>query len=236
MDRTTVFAVVEGYSENGFLTGLLSSHLGALDIDFSAKIVGEGRSKGGMNFRTFDQVCSEITRLLQDGRRPYVTTFFDYYGLPTGANRGWEFVASAKGLSPHEGADQIEKRFTEAVGAALGRNDFAERFIPYLQLHELEALFFAEPQRLADTLGQPGLANSVAKIVSECGSCEAINDTPQTAPSKRLQKLFPGYIKGRSAAAHAPRLARKLDLEKVRSACPRFNVWLTRLESLSSRP
>lgn len=232
MDRTTVFAVVEGYSENGFLTGLIASHLGELGVDFSAKIVGEGSSRGGMSCRTFGQICSEIARLLRDRRKPHVTTFFDYYGLPTSSNGGWEFVKPAKSRGAHRGAEDIENRFADAVGGIIGRNDCAGRFIPYLQLHELEALFYAEPDVLAETLGKPSLAASFQRIVAECSGCESINDTPQTAPSKRLEKLFRGYIKGRSASAHAPRLARKLDLAKVRSACPRFNDWLTRLESL----
>lgn len=42
MVRRTVFAVVEGSSENGFLTPLLAPYLGRMGIDFSAKIVGQG--------------------------------------------------------------------------------------------------------------------------------------------------------------------------------------------------
>lgn len=233
MDRTTVFAVVEGYSENAFLSRLLAPHLGERGVDFSVKIVGEGSSKGGMKFRTFEQTCAEVARLLHDRRKPYVTTFLDYYGLPTSPNKGWGFVESAKHQGSHGGAEEIEKQFASAVGVVVGRSDFAERFIPYLQLHELEALFYAEPVVLAETLGEPALASQFVKIVAECGECEAINDDPQTAPSKRLEKLFRGYIKGRSAAAHAPRLALKLNLEKVRAACPRFNAWVTKLESLA---
>lgn len=233
MDRITVFAVVEGHSENGFLNGLLRLHFGERGVDFYAKIVGEGSSKGGMKFRTFDQTCSEIAKHLHDRRNPFVTTFFDYYGLPTNKNKGWGFVESAKSRGPRSGAETIEQQFATAVGEAVGRSDFAQRFIPYLQLHELEALFYAEPDKLAETLGAPSLAPHFVKIVAECGECEAINDDPQTAPSKRLEKVFRGYIKGRSAAAHAPRLAQRLDLAKVRAACPRFGSWLTKLESLA---
>lgn len=236
MDRTTVFAVVEGYSENGFLTNLIASHLGTLGVDFSAKIVGEGNSRGGMKFRSFEQTCVEIARLLENRRRPHVTTFFDYYGLPTSTSKGWEFVVPAKLKGAHQAAEAIEKRFASKVEEILGRSDFAQRFIPYLQLHELEALFYSDPNVLADIFGRPDLATAFAEIVDECGGCEAINDTPKTAPSKRLERHFRGYIKGRSDAAHAPRLGQKLGLAKVRSACPRFHAWLTRLESLGSGP
>jgi hypothetical protein len=111
--------------------------------------------------------------------------------------------------------------------------DIADRFIPYIQLHELEALFFAEPDKLAALFEAPTLAKKIATAVAVCGGCEKINDSPQTAPSKRIESLFPGYIKGRSDYAHGPRLANNLNLAVVRAACPRFSTWVTRLESLA---
>ncbi len=233
MDRRTVFAVVEGYSESGFLSYFLGPHLGELGVDLTVKIVGEGNSKGGMKFRTFEQTCSELVRHLKDRRRPHVTTFFDYYGLPTSEAKGWAFIESAKSQGAVRGVEVIQQKFASAISAALDRSDYAERFFPYVQLHELEALFYAEPETLAETLGVPTLAASFAKTVAQCGSCEEIDDDPRTAPSKRLQRLFPGYMKGRSDAAHAPRLARRLNLATVRRACPRFDAWLIRLESLA---
>ncbi|MBN9691398.1 MAG: DUF4276 family protein [Verrucomicrobia bacterium] len=94
-----------------------------------------------------------------------------------------------------------------------------------------EALFFAEPSVLAETLGATGREAEFAKIVADCRGCESINDSPNTAPSKRLQKVAPLYVKGRSEAAHAPRLGNKMDLAKIRQACPRFDRWLSRLEA-----
>ncbi|HXD01141.1 MAG TPA: DUF4276 family protein, partial [Verrucomicrobiae bacterium] len=76
------------------------------------------------------------------------------------------------------------------------------------------------------------LATRFAQAVTECGGCEKINDTPQKAPSKRIQEEFPGYIKGRSDFAHGPRIADKLSLDTVRGACPRFSSWLAKLETL----
>lgn len=234
MGRTTVFAIVEGYSENGFLTRFLGQHLGALGVDFYAKIIGDASSKGGMKFRTFKETCEELARFLHDKRQPYVTTFFDYYGLPTSEKKGWDFIVDAKAAGLPIAKQRIEQQLLDGVMSAAGRDDFRQRFLPYLQLHELEALFFAEPNTLAQTLGVITLGPSFAKIVTECGECEMINDHPLTAPSKRLNILFPGYIKGRSAVAHAPRLAGNLSLVKVRAACPLFNSWLTRLESLGN--
>jgi hypothetical protein len=61
---------------------------------------------------------------------------------------------------------------------------------------------------------------------------EKIDDRPQSAPSKRIQAVFPSYKKGRSDIAHGPRIAETLDLAKVRQRCPRFDAWVAKLEAL----
>ncbi len=228
MARATLFIVVEGYSEAGFFKPFLAAHLGALGIDLHVPVVGTGNAKGGMKYRSFDAVCHELGYFLADRRRPFVTTFFDYYGLPSGHRLGWDFVPGTK---QSHGVDGIEARLREGVQATSAG---AERFIPYIQMHELEALFYAQPAILAEVVGTPEQAQAFADIVAGCGGCEAIDDSPSTAPSKRLQRLCPRYIKGRSAAAHSPRLGAQLDLPAVRAACPRFHVWLTQLEALAT--
>jgi hypothetical protein len=231
MPRVTLFVVAEGQTESGFLKPLLAEHLGHREIDLHVSVIGKGSHKGGMAGRSFDDVCKEISGFLAGGRSPWVTTFFDYYGLPTGAQRGWSFVSDEKS---RRGVVGLEARLADGVRSVAGTA--SERFCPYIQMHELEALFFAEPATLAEVLGDPAKEPTIAKIVASAAGCEAINDSPTTAPSKRIQTLFPSYIKGRSAAAHAPRLAHKLDLDVVRRACPRFHAWLTRLEALSPAP
>ena len=106
------------------------------------------------------------------------------------------------------------------------------RCFPYVQLHELEAIFFSEPAKLAMALEKPQLGKAFEQVARESGGCELINDRPQSAPSKRIETAAPHYIKGRSAAAHAPIIAKQLGLAIVRQQCPRFDVWVKRLESI----
>ena len=228
MARVTLFLVVEGFSEAGFFIPFLAEHLATLGIDLHVPVIGKGSAKGGMKFRAFDNMCQELARFLADRRRPYVSTFFDYYGLPSGQRLGWDFVPTTKAT---RGVDGIETRLREGVVKAAGAD--AERFVPYIQMHELEALFFAQPGTLAETLGMPEQTGIFETIVTECKGCESINDSPTTAPSKRLQQHCPRYVKGRSSAAHAPRLGARLDLRAVRAACPRFSAWLTQIEALA---
>ncbi|MBL8971748.1 MAG: DUF4276 family protein [Myxococcales bacterium] len=230
MPRVTLFLVVEGFSEEGFFAPFLAPYLGARGIDLHVPVIGKGAGKGGMKFRSFAAVCEELSRFLADRRRPFVSTFLDYYGLPSGQRLGWDFVPGTKST---RGVDGIEAALADGVRQAAGAA--AERFIPYIQMHELEALFYAAPATLAEVLGAQQHAATFERIVHACQGCETIDDSPLTAPSKRLQQHCPQYIKGRSSAAHAPRLGARLDLELVRAACPRFAAWLARLEALTQR-
>jgi len=126
MSRVTLIAVVEGQSELAFFKALLAEHLALRGVDLHIPVIGRGAAKGGFKFRSFDEVCAELGGFLADRRSPWVTTFFDYYGLPTGARLGWDFVPAAKA----SGAQALEIRLREGVEARAGH--LAERFIPYI--------------------------------------------------------------------------------------------------------
>jgi hypothetical protein len=238
MARATVICIVEGQTENAVLKKLVAPHLGSRGIDFHVPIVTIGHGRGGVRFLKADELYDQIRRFLKDRRQPYVTTLFDYYGLPTSEGKGWGFISKFKSEASFRGPDKV----AELIETEIQRNSLQNvevpnvesRVLPYIQVHELEALFFAEPVKLADAFGNPGFARKFAQIVDECGGCEKINDTPLTAPSKRIENVFSGYIKGRSTFAHGPRIAEKLDLGTVRAQCPRFNAWLGKLENLGS--
>jgi D-serine deaminase-like pyridoxal phosphate-dependent protein len=53
-------------------------------------------------------------------------------------------------------------------------------------------------------------------------------EEPQTAPSKRLRKLFAGYQK----PLHGPLAIAAIGIERIRAVCPHFDEWLRRLEAV----
>lgn len=66
------------------------------------------------------------------------------------------------------------------------------------------------------------------EVRSQFPTPEDINDNPATAPSRRIAGAIPSYRK----RLHGPQLAKKTGLEKIRVECPRFDEWVTRLETL----
>lgn len=115
------------------------------------------------------------------------------------------------------------------IRATLGDNLRPERFIPYIQMHEFEGLLFSEPEVMAQSIYRPDLAEFLAKIRNGFASPEHINNSPETAPSKRILSLFPEYQKPFNGVI----VAKSIGLTKMRQECKHFNAWVEKLISLT---
>ena len=117
--------------------------------------------------------------------------------------------------------------------AALMEDIASPRFIPYIQLHEYEALLLASPSTFSCFFEkhEREIAN-LEKMARMFQSPELIDDGSFTAPSKRITKEFPGYLKSKAMAG--PIIAKNIGLEVIRSKCLHFNEWLRKLENLST--
>jgi hypothetical protein len=147
----------------------------------------------------------------------YVTTMIDLYGIPK------DFVPHTTRSTALEKATLVEARMREAFGES-------DRWIPYVQLHEFEALLFVDLQELVAAF--PGEIMSVAAEKLEVDSAglepEEINEGRDTAPSKRILRYIPRYAK----AQVGPTVAARVGLERLRARCPHFSTWITALERL----
>src|SRR6266404_366514 len=191
-----VLTVVEGFTERTIVEQTFAPYLGARGLSVHAKVIGKPGHKGGV--RSFEAVRKEILALLRQERGSRVSTMFDYYGLP----EGWPGVQEAKGKSARQIAAIVEAAMRVSVQSQLDASNDPSRFIPYVQMHEIEALLFSDPKVMAKVFEQPGLEPQLSQVVDECGECEEINDDEATAPSKRIERLFPPYRKGSGIRAH----------------------------------
>ena len=102
------------------------------------------------------------------------------------------------------------------------------RFLPYIQLHELEALLYCDLSQL-----QQRIADSERAFAALAGEVrEEINEGATTAPSKRIINHVPIYdrLKVRVGAPAAAAIG----LPGLRARCPHFSEWVARLERLGA--
>ena len=135
-------------------------------------------------------------------------------------------MEAKKRTNPVEIAEAINRATHNEVNTKLESYRSDVRFIPNIAIHEFETLLFSDPEILAYHLDIKQA--EIDKILNKFGEPERINDSPQTAPSKRLEKLYDRYKKTNTGI----NIARAIGLSKMREQCPLFDNWLTNLENL----
>lgn len=221
--------IVEGNSEENFVNDVLVKHFAAMDIYVSARKIRTGwdklnkkPAKGGM--LKYSKFRNDVIRWIgSDKGRPntYFTSFIDLYAFPKDKDSPYK-EAIQRISNPYDKIKALENAIKDNIGNAT--------FIPYVQLHEFEAFLLVEPDRLLTMY--PDNRSGINKLKTNIGktAAELINESPETAPSKRIIKNIPAY-EGQKAQV-GPMIAEDIGLTKLRESCPHFNEWITKLESL----
>jgi hypothetical protein len=214
-----VLVLVEGPTEEKFVREVLNPHLNSYGKYLIPTIVITKVVKSGPNFKggigSYGQVKRDLLRLLGDTSAHCVTTMFDLYGLPR------EFPGCDDAPpEPYEKVKHVEDAFTQDINQ--------NRFLSNLTLHEFEGLLFTTPAEIARALNEPVREPDLTRIRASFQTPEEINDDPQTAPSKRLENIFPRYNKPFFGIV----ISKRIGLNAIRAECPHFNQWISRLENL----
>jgi len=217
-----VHIICEGQTEEMFVNEVLARRFLHKQIYLVPSLVGKPGHKGG-NF-SFQRLFVDVRNRLLGERQAWCTTFFDFYGLPE-AFPGKAEARTKTDLDQKADCllDAMKTDLTDRLG-----EDAMRRFIPYVQMYEFEGLLFSAPQHLANAMGDPGLGTDFQLIRDNFVTPESINDSPVTAPSKRIEKLFRGYEK----PLHGSLAALEIGLPTIRSQCARFDAWLRQIEAL----
>ncbi len=180
--------------------------------------------RGGMG--SYRQPRGDLTVWMKDDNHPdcHFTTMFDLYGLPA------DFPARAAGAKQ---ADPYLK--VAALEEALAKDLNHYRFIPYIQVHEFEALLLADPRQLVWEYmdHEPAIA-SLEQLVAGDQNPELIDEGRETAPSKRIIDAIPEYEVDKARVG--PLVIGKIGIPALRAKCPHFGEWLCRLERLGTVP
>ena len=227
---TRLLIHVEGPTEETFVNEVLGPHLyGHGYYVVGARLMGSARQRGNRGGVTsWPSACREIVRHLREDSGRTVSIMVDYYGLPQSGSRGWPGRAAASQLTFPEKANTIEDLLLADVCQRMGSSFNPDRFIPYVMMHEFEAMLFSDCAAFARGIGSPDLAASLQAIRDEFASPEQIDDSPTTAPSKRIARLVPGYQKPTQGTL----AIQEIGLDIIRAQCPHFRAWLERLEGL----
>jgi len=213
-----VIAVVEGSTEQTFVREVLAPWLwNASRIELVASAAGKPGKKGG---NSYGRVKRDIINHLKNPHFALVTTFFDFYGMST----KWPGRTEARKKSHANKPVAVENAMRDDIEADVG-SELIARLLPYIQMHEFEALLFSEPSALSEVMRDEASKKKLLEIRNEFSTPEEINDSPDMAPSKRVERIFRFYRK----PLHGVLAAKRVTIEKMRLECPHFEIWLTAL-------
>ena len=217
-----VVVLVEGPTEQMFVKQLLAPYMADRGVYLTPIILDKPGEKGGDV--KFARAKNDIGKHLKQRKDTWITLFVDYYGI-----RGdWPGYAKSKQQTDHTRKAAIMNEATaKQVQQLFPEQNQASRFIPYVSMYEIEALYFSDPACLAEKLGVA--QRHIDAILLECKEPEKINDNSNTAPSKRLEALSDRFKKTSTGIA----IAERIGIGKMREACPLFDGWLKKLESLA---
>ena len=201
-----VYVLVEGETEEKFVKEILFEHFSAKNI-FLHPINLQGVG-------VYDDIKNQLLSLLKNTSYSLVTTMIDLYACPSNMPNKTEINANMNYIQKVE---FLENAFKEDINN--------EKFLPYLQLHEFEALLFSDVKHFTILSKNISYFENIIRTKEP----EEINDSPSTAPSKRIIQNIPSYEF--SKPINGIIIAKKIGLEKMREKCPHFNKWIETIEN-----
>ncbi|GBC94056.1 hypothetical protein HRbin15_02563 [bacterium HR15] len=212
---------VEGQTEEQFVERVLQPLFPSEQCFLQPIVLTTRRDPSGRTYKggivSYARIHAEVKRLLGDTSADAVTTMYDYYGLPDDFP-GKDTLKPS--WSPYEKVRHLECAFAKDI------ND--PRFIPYLSLHEFEALLLADIPQVIQYLKQTYGTVRTKLLQHLSQSPEAVDENEP--PSHRLQEACRSYSK----LADGLLLAERIEIQTMRSRCPHFNDWVLQLQSKCS--
>ena len=208
LDRRAImkrlFIVVEGITEQDFVREILSPY-------FSLHEIYDTSRNGRGGFVNYEHLKNTITALLKsEGKNIVVTTLVDYFRIP---NNTPHYVECMKNSCNKDKVAELERCIAEDIKD--------RRLVPYIQLHEFEALLFSNNEGFEEFFSEKQ-AQQTLQIVNAFNNPEDINTHPQYAPSKRILAIKEDYNK----PIDGNLIALKIGIKTMLERCPRFAAWI----------
>jgi hypothetical protein len=224
MSNVSVYIIVEGATEQTFVRELLAPEMAIQDVFLYPVLIGKPGQKGG-DVR-FERAREDIGNFLKQRSDTHISTMFDYFRLAPNWPGNMNMQSYPTAIKK---AEKIEEATSIKITESFPDYNVEGRFIPYIEMHEFEALLFSDASILANKIGVD--TRKIEDVLDEFGEPEEINDGPGTAPSKRLIDLNKHYRK----VVMGKTISETIGIPAIREKCPHFDKWLTRLEQLRSK-
>ena len=232
MNTIILNILCEGQTEEKFVKDVLKPYLKGHGIVVKSRLLVTSRKKdasGGLF--SYQQVKRDLELWmreisLRNSETHYFTTMLDLYALSN------DFPGAIQSKSVADAYIRVEN-----IETAFGSDINSPNFIPYIQLHEFEALLFCDIEKLA--IEYPKCQKEIEKLKETLHSYndnpELIDNSPHTAPSKRIIAAIEGkrkykYNKPRSGAV----VTGAIGLSLLMQRCKHFREWICQICNLTN--
>lgn len=208
-----VCVVCEGQTEVEFVKNCLAPYLLQRQVLAFPSLLQSpsGNHRGGRV--TVERLVKFISHQYHQADR--ITTLVDFYGFQDSHGRSREVLETD----------------IRAGVAATTKGYNAHFVLPYVQMYEFEGLLFTDPDAfewVEDGWSAP-VHTALQQVRQAFASPEDINNSRETAPSKRILSIFEAGTY--SKTEHGPLIAEAIGIEKIRQQCPAFHEWIGKLEA-----
>ena len=202
MKRLMIYC--EGTTEESFVKEVLAPYFWNMHVIVNP-ISADGVSK-------YSLIKKDLVRLCKGDPTAIITTMLDYYGLPNETPG----VSSAAGTI-YDKAQHIE------IAVEADFND-QKNLLFNLSVHEYEGLLFSCISAF-DHIANDKQLSELKAITENYETPEHINDSYDTAPSRRLEKIISEYSKVTDGTS----IAKRIGIEEISSKCKHFERWINKL-------
>ncbi len=213
-----IYVVVEGQTEGEFVKSLMRPHFADrhnfYDVQPIPMTTSPGHRGGDVSFARYQQ---NISLKLKERSDALITSLIDFYRLSSDFPK---YEDAKRHSRVEDRAAFLESACSEVITS--------KHFVPYIQLHEFEALLLSSIHGF-EYLGilSESQKEAIQSVVNQFHNPELINEGQQTAPSKRLANIIPGYQK----VLYGNMIALENGFPAILNKCPRFRAWIKLLES-----
>lgn len=208
-----VCIVCEGQTEVEFVKSCLAPYLlHSQVLAFPSLLQApSGNHRGGRV--TVERLVKFMSHQYRQSDR--ITTLVDFYGF-----------------QDRDGRSRTQLEADIRRGVAGSTTGYDPRFVlPYVQMYEFEGLLFTDPAAFewAEDGWSDEVNQALTAVAQAFATPEDINDSPETAPSRRILHIFPDGTY--SKTEHGPLIAESIGVDAIRARCPAFSEWVGKLQA-----